>query len=144
MKRNPAIWSRVDKLKEKYPSSLKREESETIQSAKEIIKSLLKDNFISGRWEEMVASLVLCGAFQFGCAEKAKEKIISWINEIIDMTPKKTQLYFKRCWRNLEKSGVFERGKVYANFDGENDGIELTLLISIAQGYIERTLRRQP
>lgn len=138
IERNSEIWARVDKLKEKYPTSLKREESKTIQSAKEIIKSLLKDNFISGTWQEMVASLVVCGALQFGCAEKSIEKIVSWINEIIDMTPKKTQSYFSSCWRNLEKNGVFKRGKIHANLDGEEGGIELCLLICLAQGYVER------
>lgn len=143
MERNPEIWNRVDKLKEKHPSFLKKEKSKTIISAKEIIKSLMKDDMIKGDWEGMVASLVLCGAFQFGCAEKAKEQIISWINEIIDMTPKKTQSYFKSCWRNLENNGVFKRGKVYANLDGEDAGIELALLICISQGFVERVHRNR-
>lgn len=134
------IWKRVNELKEKYP--MKEKKPIKIQSAKTILSSLIKDNHITGEEDkEVISSLLVCGAFQFGCFEKSKEKIVSWINAIVDMTKKKNLSYFKEGWRNLEKSGVFKRGKIYANFDGECDGIELSLLICVAEGYIERSVR---
>ena len=141
--RNPEAWKRFDELKEKYAGQLEKKKLPGTQSAKQILKALIKDNLINGdKWEEMVASLIVVGSFQFGCYKKSKERIISWINEIIDMTPKKQQSYFNSCWRNLEKNGVFKRGKIYAEFDGENDGVALSLLICVAQGYVERSTRK--
>jgi len=141
--RNPEAWKRFDELKEKYAGQLEKEKLLGTQSAKQVLKTLIKDNFINGdKWEEMVASLIVVGSLQFGCYKKSKERIISWINEIIDMTPKKQQSYFNSCWRNLEKNGVFKRGKIYAEFDGENDGVSLSLLICVAQGYVERITRK--
>ena len=133
------IWQRVNKLKEKYPT--KEKKSTKAMSAKEVSIMLMKGDLIAGDWKGMVASLVIFGSFQFGCFEKSKEKIVSWINEAIDMTKKKTIAYFNKCWRNLEKNGVFKRGKIYANFDGECDGVELSLLICVAQGLVERSVR---
>ena len=131
------IWAPVNKLKKRYP--MKEKKSIKIQSARTILNDLIKDNCITGKEdEEIIASLLLCGGFQFGCFEKSKEKIISWINAIVDMTKKKNISYFNQFWRNLEKSGVFKKGKIYANFDGECDGLELTLLICVARGLIER------
>ena len=133
------IWGRVNKLKEKY--LMKEKKIIKAMSAKEVSIMLMKDDLIKGDWKGMVASLVIFGSFQFGCFEKSKEKIVSWINEDIDMTKKKTITYFNKCWRNLEKNGVFKRGKIYANFDGECDGVELSLLICVAQGLVERSVR---
>ena len=134
------IWEPVNKLKKKYP--MKKEKSTKILSAKKFLLMFEKDNLISiENIEEDIASLVIAGALQFGCYEKSKEKIVSWINEVIDMTQKKTITYFNKCWRNLEKNRVFKRGKIYANFNGECDGVEFSLLICIAQGYVERSVR---
>ena len=134
------IWGRVNKLKKKYP--IKKKKAIKIISAKKFLTDFEKDNLISiENIEEDIASLVVAGSFQFGCYEKSKEKIVSWINEVIDMTKKKTIIYFNKCWKNLEKNGVFKRGKIYANFDGECDGIEFSLLICMARGLVEKTTR---
>lgn len=135
------IWGPVNKLNKKYPE--KKKKSIKIQPAKTILSSLIKDNFLAGeRDKEIISSLVVCGSFQFGCFEKSKEKIISWINVIVDMTKKKNLSYFNKAWRNLEKSRVFKRGKIYANFNGECDGIELALLICVAEGFMARSVRK--
>jgi len=134
------IWKRVNELKEKYP--MKKEKPIKILSAKKFLTMFEKDNIISiENIQEDIASLVIAGSFQFGCYKKSREKIVSWINEVIDMTQKKTINYFNKCWRNLEKNGVFKRGKVYANFDGECDAIEFSLLICVAQGLVERSVK---
>ena len=144
---HPEAWKRFDELKEKYKGESEKKEPAKILSAKQTLKELIENNVIGGGVgedknivEEMIASLVVVGSLRFGCYKKSKEKIISWINEVIDMTPKKQQSYFNSCWRNLEKNGVFKKGKIYANFDGESDGVEFALLICIAQGYVERTV----
>lgn len=135
------IWEPVNKLKKRY--AMKEKKSIKIQSAKTILNSLIKDNHITGEEDkEIIGSLLVCGSFQFGCFEKSKEKIISWINTIVDMTKKKNLSHFNEGWRNLEKSGVFKKGKIYANFDGECDGIELSLIICVAEGLIERSVRK--
>ena len=135
------IWAPVNKLKNRYP--MKEKKSIKIQSARTILSSLVKDNYITGvEDKEIIASLLVCGSMQFGCFEKSKEKIISWINTIVDMTKKKNLSHFNESWRNLEKSGVFKKGKIYANFDGECDGIELSLLICVAEGLLERSVRK--
>ena len=148
------IWEPVNKLREKHSTALMKEKkSMKIQPAREIFYSLEKDNIIRGQdWKETIAALLVCGSFQFGCRKQDKEKIMSWINKInyittnpdsdVDMSFKSRRLYFNQCWRNLEKSGVFKRGKIYANFDGECDGLELILLICVSQGYLERNVRR--
>lgn len=134
------IWGRVNKLKEKYPMNKKKVVK--MVSAKKLLGDFEKDNLISiEKIEEDIASLVVAGSLQFGCYQKSKEKIVSWINEVIDMTQKKTINHFNKCWRNLEKNGVFKKGKIYANFDGECDGLEFSLLIGIAQGLLERTTK---
>lgn len=135
------IWGPVNKLNKRYPKEKKK--LIKIQSAKTLLSSLIKDNLITGEEDkEIISSLVVCGSFQFGCFEKSKEEIISWINTIVDMTKKKNVSHFNEAWRNLEKSGVFKGGKIYANFDGEGDGLELTLLICVAEGYVERSGRK--
>lgn len=41
--------------------------------------------------------------------------------------------------RNLRASGVWKRGKIYADwFDEENGGVALLLDASVAQGYVKR------
>jgi len=148
------IWGPVSKIKEKHSTALMKEKKAIkIQPAREIFYSVMKDNIITGQdWKETIATLLVCASFQFGCRKKDKEKIMSWINKInyittnpdsdIDMSFKSRRLYFNQCWRNLEKSGVFKNGKIYANFDGECDGIEFSLLICVAEGYIERSVRK--
>jgi len=139
------IWEPVNKLKEKYSMHLiKEKKSIKIQSAKTILSSLIKDNYIAGKEDkEIISSLLVCGSFHFGCLKKSREKIISWINTVVDMTKKKNLSYFNEAWRNLEKSKVFKGGKIYANFDGECDGIELSLLICVAEGLVERSVRKK-
>ena len=135
------IWAPVNKLKKRYP--MKEKKVIKIQPAKTILSSLIKDNLITGEEDkEIISSLVVCGSFQFGCFEKSKEKIISWINTMVDMTKKKNLSYFNESWRNLEKSRVFKRGKICANFNGECDGVELSLLICVAEGLLERSVRK--
>jgi len=70
------IWGPVNKLKKKYSRELDKEKkSIRIQSARKILNSLVKDNLIAGEEDkEIISCLLLCGAFQFGCFEKSKER----------------------------------------------------------------------
>ena len=99
-----------------------------------------KDNFLNIKdWKETIPALIIVGGLQFGTTERAKKKIMEWMDLKWEYGKIGKCRYFEKCWNNLAKNGVFKNGKVYANLDDEKtSAIEFALLISVAQGFLKR------
>lgn len=95
------------------------------------LNSIRKDNFCSKEDEPL--ALMIFGACKL--SPRHRERVFKWAG-IRSNNPKARQ-----WWRNLVKNKVFSKGQVHGDFEGDNAGIEFALLMNVAQGFIEKSIK---